>query len=116
MKDLVEEFKHNGESLRHRIAVVLVWTGWLGSLGGVIFRVVEHNPSTAPWVGVVVVFLIGIAIAASAALGRMRLQDTITKVFTAGQRAGTWTTDERKPDYKPGDETGTWESRDTEHL
>ena len=76
-----------GEECRHRLALVLVWVGWLGALACVIFRITEENINDQPWVGVLAVLLIGIAIAASAALGRMRLQDTMSRVFAAGLHA-----------------------------
>lgn len=76
------------ESVRRVIASVLQWFGWLGSLALIIWATTEYDPhhgDFAPqWVGLSVIFLVGVSIAATSARARMRLSDTITKTFTAG--------------------------------
>lgn len=85
------------EKLRRALAVVGMWGGWLGSAGLGLWSVIDYDPNHgdfAPdWVGLLFIFLIGVAIAASSARARHKLSDTIIEAFRIGLSNGRdiWT-------------------------
>lgn len=79
------------EDQRRTAAVALVHIGWWGALTLTFLdiAVIQTDPTSraARSMGIVIVLLIGIAIAASSARSRMRLGDTIAAVFETGMQA-----------------------------
>lgn len=80
--------KKFSQDARYRVARIAAHGGWWGaflalviniSLGGT--RPVGDAP---PWLGLIVIVLIGIAIAAGQTLGRMRITAAITRAFDVG--------------------------------
>lgn len=74
--------------LRVAVAYAAMWGGWLGSAALGLWSILEYDPNHghfAPqWVGLVFIFLIGVAIAGSAASSRYKMADTIVGAFKAG--------------------------------
>lgn len=88
------------EEQRRTLALIIAHTGWWGALillgvniglGGQ--RPIGHAP---PWLGLIIVVLIGIGIAGGTSLARMRLARTIMRAFDEGYRARI---DGRAPNY-----------------
>lgn len=79
------------EDQRRTVATGLVHIGWWGALGLTItdIAIVQADPAgrAARSMGIIIVLLIGVAIAASSARSRMRLADTIAAVFETGMQA-----------------------------
>lgn len=73
------------EVSRRRTALILSVGGWCTAFVLVVLDTAGILPRTS--VGVVIVFIIGVAIAASQARSRMLLADTIVKTFQAGTDA-----------------------------
>jgi hypothetical protein len=76
-----------------RIALVVIAVGgWLGALGIAVWAVANFNPQHgrfAPqWVTLSIIILMGSAIAAGVAAGRMNSVRALTKVFNAGMLVG----------------------------
>lgn len=69
------------EDQRRTATTVLTYVGWWGALLLTIWDVGFEGPRD---LGIIIVFLIGVAIAASSARSRMKLAATITRVFEAG--------------------------------
>lgn len=89
------------EEVRHRLALAFVWVGWLGAFLLLMVSILVWDDVTnrPAWIGLVIVFLLGVAVAASAALGRMRLYNTLTNVFHSGMDAQDKRDDDRRDGY-----------------
>ena len=76
------------EQQRRAAATWLTYIGWWGAFILLLIDEIavnaDPNSRVARGMGILIVLLIGVAIAAGAARGRMRLTDTITSVFEAG--------------------------------
>jgi len=79
------------EQQRRAAATWLTYIGWWGAFVLLLIDEIavnaDPNSRVARGMGILIVLLIGVAIAAGAARGRMRLTDTITSVFEAGLNA-----------------------------
>lgn len=69
------------EEVRRRTAYTLALTGWWGALAATVLRLAGVAPAS---MGVMIVFLIGIAISGGLALSRQRLTSAIKGVFETG--------------------------------
>lgn len=80
------------EEVRRILLTVMAVGGWLAALGIGVWAVMNFDPQKhrfAPqWVTLSIIILMGTAIAAGAALGRMQSVRTLTKVFNAGVFVG----------------------------
>jgi hypothetical protein len=71
------------EEWRRTITVVLTYSGWGGAFGLSLWMTLSGRSGDDGWRLLVIVF-VGIAIAAGAALGRIRLTEAILGAFRAG--------------------------------
>src|SRR5687767_10210954 len=76
-QDWRKPFKHND----YAKTVTLAWIGWGGTLLFAILRAFEAIPLSFGTFGLLTM---GVGVAASLALSRMRLAETISQVFTVG--------------------------------
>lgn len=76
------------EEVRRVLALMLTLAGWFGSFGLGTYGALTYDASRGhfppAWFTPALILLIGTAIAAGTALGRMRSVQTLTKVFNAG--------------------------------
>lgn len=72
------------ETHRRGLTLALAHVGWWGAF---LFTVLAVRGDVSRPIGTIVIMFVGIAIAASLSLSRMRLTDTITSVFEAGLSA-----------------------------
>lgn len=89
------------EGVRRTGARIVAHVSWWGAFAVTVLRVMELIPVT---LGVIVVLLIGTGTAASLALSRMRLADTITTAFEAGMRVSNLA--DRVEDERRAEEAG----------
>lgn len=72
------------EDVRRFLNLIICYGAWLGSLT-MAWWVIDSNHRRY---GVIVVFLIGVAVTASLVRSRYKLVDSITEAFQAGLRIG----------------------------
>jgi energy-converting hydrogenase Eha subunit B len=79
------------EGTRRILASVAQWGGWLGSFGVFAWATLTIDPGTAPRVKLltvlVVIILVGVAVAGTTVRSRMRLSETIVHAFKVGMES-----------------------------
>jgi hypothetical protein len=106
MKERIEARRNVGTG--RIVASVAMWGGWFGSAGLGLFAVMNYDPNHlrfAPqWVSLAYIFLVGVAIAGTSVVSRLKLAQTIRDAFEAGFQARGRDRDEYAVGFKAGDE------------
>lgn len=77
---------HLTEDRRRWLTPKLAYGTWFSALGLTLLRVIDVVPVDF---GIIIVFLIGVAIASGLSMSRMKLASTIAEVFESGLKAAT---------------------------
>lgn len=107
------------EDDRRKVALFVAHGGWWGAFGLLITNVALGGSrpagSAPPWLGLIIVFLIGVGIAGGTALARMRMARTIMSAMDQGYRMFKLREDtqDEEPSETSEDET---ESSDTPYM